>query len=91
MADTKSESVSVDTALNSCQASNPLSRKINKILDTRLDNDKELLESLRSLSSILPENSLRARRDLRGDIERRHLAIGEDFLRLFCDVKDVSS
>uniref|UniRef100_UPI00358F324D conserved oligomeric Golgi complex subunit 6 isoform X1 n=2 Tax=Myxine glutinosa TaxID=7769 RepID=UPI00358F324D len=88
MADTKSESVAVDAGSNSSQASNPLSRKINKILDTRLDNDKELLESLRSLSSILPENSLRARRDLRGDIERRHLAIGEDFLRLFCDVKD---
>ncbi|XP_061136859.1 conserved oligomeric Golgi complex subunit 6 isoform X2 [Syngnathus typhle] len=65
------------------QPNNPLSRKLNKILETRLDNDKEMLEALTALSAFFTENSLRTRRNLRGDIERRSLAINEDFARLF--------
>ncbi|XP_049582311.1 conserved oligomeric Golgi complex subunit 6 [Syngnathus scovelli] len=70
------------------QPNNPLSRKLNKILETRLDNDKEMLEALTALSAFFTENSLRTRRNLRGDIERRSLAINEDFARLFKQVKE---
>uniref|UniRef100_A0A8C7GPF2 Conserved oligomeric Golgi complex subunit 6 n=1 Tax=Oncorhynchus kisutch TaxID=8019 RepID=A0A8C7GPF2_ONCKI len=67
---------------------NPLSRKLNKILETRLDNDKEMLEALKALSVFFTENSLRTRRNLRGDIERRSLNINEEFARIFKDVKE---
>ncbi|CAL8351721.1 unnamed protein product [Lota lota] len=70
------------------QQNNPLSRKLNKILETRLDNDKEMLEALKALSVFFAENSLRTRRNLRGDIERRSLSINEEFARIFKDVKE---
>uniref|UniRef100_A0A7N6ACD4 Conserved oligomeric Golgi complex subunit 6 n=1 Tax=Anabas testudineus TaxID=64144 RepID=A0A7N6ACD4_ANATE len=70
------------------QPNNPLSRKLNKILETRLDNDKEMLEALKALSVFFTENSLRTRRNLRGDIERRSLAINEEFARIFKEVKE---
>ncbi|XP_070537699.1 conserved oligomeric Golgi complex subunit 6-like isoform X3 [Ptychodera flava] len=70
------------------QASNPLSRKLNKILETRLDNDKEVLEALKALSTFFHENSLRSRRNLRGDIERRSLAINEQFAQAIQEVKE---
>uniref|UniRef100_A0A8C8A8K5 Conserved oligomeric Golgi complex subunit 6 n=1 Tax=Oryzias sinensis TaxID=183150 RepID=A0A8C8A8K5_9TELE len=72
----------------SSQPNNPLSRKLNKILETRLDNDKEMLEALKALSVFFTENSLRTRRNLRGDIERRSLTINEDFARIFQEVKE---
>ncbi|CAL9683822.1 unnamed protein product [Knipowitschia caucasica] len=72
----------------SVQQNNPLSRKLNKILDTRLDNDKEMLEALKALSVFFTENSLRTRRNLRGDIERRSLAINQDFAQIFKAVKE---
>ncbi|XP_040399158.1 conserved oligomeric Golgi complex subunit 6 isoform X2 [Cygnus olor] len=67
---------------------NPLARKLNKILETRLDNDKEMLEALKALSTFFVENSLRTRRNLRGDIERRSLAINEEFVHIFKQVKE---
>ncbi|KAM4700591.1 conserved oligomeric Golgi complex subunit 6 [Discoglossus pictus] len=77
------------TSINpSSQSSNPLSRKLNKILETRLDNDKEMLEALKALSSFFNENSLRSRRNLRGDIERRSLSINEEFVTIFKNVKE---
>nr|KAF6460135.1 component of oligomeric golgi complex 6 [Molossus molossus] len=72
----------------SAQPSNPLSRKLHKILETRLDNDKEMLEALKALSTFFVENSLRTRRNLRGDIERRSLAINEEFVSIFKEVKE---
>ncbi|XP_006628258.1 conserved oligomeric Golgi complex subunit 6 [Lepisosteus oculatus] len=94
MADSKVE-VPADTSnlINNsnnatAQPNNPLSRKLNKILETRLDNDKEMLEALKALSAFFTENSLRTRRNLRGDIERRSLAINEEFVRIFKDVKE---
>nr|KAF6427317.1 component of oligomeric golgi complex 6 [Rousettus aegyptiacus] len=71
------------------QTSNPLSRKLHKILETRLDNDKEMLEALKALSTFFVENSLRTRRNLRGDIERRSLSINEEFVSIFKEVKEV--
>ncbi|XP_016101422.1 conserved oligomeric Golgi complex subunit 6-like [Sinocyclocheilus grahami] len=96
MAETKAE-LSVDASIlhtsnssgnASSQSNNPLSRKLNKILETRLDNDKEMLEALKSLSVFFTENSLRTRRNLRGDIERRSLSINEEFVRIFKEVKE---
>ncbi|KAK2573270.1 Conserved oligomeric Golgi complex subunit 6 [Acropora cervicornis] len=69
------------------QANNPLSRKLNKILETRLDNDKEMVEALKALSTFFVDNSLRSRRNLRGDIEKRSLAINESFESAFREVK----
>nr|DBA32579.1 TPA: hypothetical protein GDO54_000361 [Pyxicephalus adspersus] len=77
-----------NAALSTSQSSNPLSRKLNKILETRLDNDKEMLEALKSLSIFFTENSLRTRRNLRGDIERRSLSINEEFVTIFKKVKE---
>ncbi|XP_064638798.1 conserved oligomeric Golgi complex subunit 6-like [Lineus longissimus] len=69
------------------QQNNPLSKKLNKILESRLDNDKDMLEALKALSAFFNENSLRSRRNLRGDIERRSLSINEDFVEAFKEVK----
>ncbi|XP_059694919.1 conserved oligomeric Golgi complex subunit 6 isoform X3 [Haemorhous mexicanus] len=74
--------------LPAAPSTNPLSRKLNKILETRLDNDKEMLEALKALSTFFVENSLRTRRNLRGDIERRSLAINEEFVHIFKQVKE---
>ncbi|XP_063967287.1 conserved oligomeric Golgi complex subunit 6-like [Lytechinus pictus] len=68
--------------------SNPLSRKLNKILETRLENDKDALEALKALSAFFTDNNLRSRRNLRGDIERRSLAISEQFADAFSVVTD---
>lgn len=48
-----------------------------------------MLEALKALSTFFAENSLRTRRNLRGDIERRSLAINEEFVRIFKQVKEV--
>lgn len=50
---------------------------------------QEMLEALKALSVFFTENSLRTRRNLRGDIERRSLAINEEFARIFKGVKEV--
>ncbi|KAH3820573.1 hypothetical protein DPMN_122317 [Dreissena polymorpha] len=47
-----------------------------------------MLEALKALSTFFNENSLRTRRNLRSDIERRSLAINEEFLSTFQVVKD---
>uniref|UniRef100_A0ABM5GLU8 Conserved oligomeric Golgi complex subunit 6 n=2 Tax=Pogona vitticeps TaxID=103695 RepID=A0ABM5GLU8_9SAUR len=67
---------------------NPLSRKLRKVLETRLEADKEMLEALKALSTFFVENSLRTRRNLRGDIEHRSLAINEEFVYIFKQVKE---
>lgn len=48
-----------------------------------------MLEALKALSVFFTENSLRTRRNLRGDIERRSLAINEEFAQIFKEVKEV--
>ncbi len=59
---------------------NPLSRKLNRILENSLDNDKDTLEALEVLSGFLEKNTLQARRNLRSDLEKRSLALNEAFL-----------
>ena len=69
-------------------AQNPLSRKLNKILESNLDNDKDTLEALGVLSSFLEKNTLHARRNLRSDLERRSLALNESFLECVGELVD---
>ncbi|XP_037534253.1 conserved oligomeric Golgi complex subunit 6 [Nematolebias whitei] len=93
MASSKVETSADSSTLSSnsnvpSQPNNPLSRKLNKILETRLDNDKDMLEALKALSVFFGENSLRTRRNLRGDIERRSLTINEEFAGIFKEVKE---
>jgi len=56
-----------------------LARKVKKILDTKVDSP-ELLASFGTLAEVHPENSASARRGLRATVERRGLAIHQEFL-----------
>lgn len=67
---------------------NPLSRKLNKILESDLDNDKETLEALEVLSECLDKNTLQARRNLRSDLEKRSLSLNKDFLHCVEELVD---
>ena len=60
-----------------------LSRKMRKILDSQLETDLETQEALKELSTFFTENTLKNRRYLRGEIERRSLQINVDFLKDF--------
>lgn len=62
-----------------------------KVCNDAIMSFQEMLEALTALSVFFSENSLRTRRNLRGDIERRSLAINEDFARIFKEVKEVMS
>ncbi|XP_012285041.1 conserved oligomeric Golgi complex subunit 6 [Orussus abietinus] len=64
-----------------------LIRRVNKLLESRLENDKETLEALKELSTFFTENTLSARRNLRSKIERRSLSINDEFLCAFREVK----
>ena len=67
---------------------NPLSRKLNKILESDLDNDRDTLEALEVLSECLDKNTLQARRNLRSDLERRSLSLNEEFLHCVEELVD---
>ncbi|KAL4197274.1 hypothetical protein AMTRI_Chr04g187470 [Amborella trichopoda] len=56
-----------------------LSRKLKKVLECRTDTP-ELLDSLNALSTFYVQNNQLARRNLRSTIEKRSLAINEEFL-----------
>lgn len=61
--------------------SNPtLTRKLDKLFDMKLDQP-ELVESLKYLDNFYGKNSLTARRNLRGQIEKEGLQIHNDFLQ----------
>ncbi|XP_068217379.1 conserved oligomeric Golgi complex subunit 6 [Palaemon carinicauda] len=79
---------SSDTATGEKPSNNPLSRKINKILETRLENDKDTLDALKELSTFFSENTLRSRRNLRGEIEKRSVGISEEFVSALREVKE---
>ena len=51
---------------------------------------QDMLEALKALSGFFAENSLRSRRNLRSDIEKKSLGINEEFLSAFQAVKEVS-
>ena len=60
---------------------NPLSKKLAKILETNLDNDKDTLQALEVLSGFLEQNTLQARRNLRSDLEIRSVSLNQTFLQ----------
>ncbi|XP_011863125.1 PREDICTED: conserved oligomeric Golgi complex subunit 6 isoform X1 [Vollenhovia emeryi] len=64
-----------------------LVRRVNKLLESRVEHDKDTLEALKELSTFFTENTLNSRRNLRSKIERRSLAINEEFLAAFREVK----
>ncbi|RZF43377.1 hypothetical protein LSTR_LSTR001638 [Laodelphax striatellus] len=65
-----------------------VTKRLNKVLETRLDNDKDTLEALKELSVFFTENTLQSRRSLRSKIEKRSLLINEEFLSAFRMVKE---
>ncbi|XP_057372549.1 conserved oligomeric Golgi complex subunit 6-like [Daphnia carinata] len=67
---------------------NPLAKKLAKIQDNQFENDKDTLEALKELSTFFNENSIRTRRNLRGEIEGRSLAINQDIFKAFHQVKE---
>lgn len=60
---------------------NKISKKVSKILESRIENDKEALTALKELSYYFPENNIQARRNLRSTIEKRSLGINEGFFK----------
>nr|ATB19488.1 putative COG7 [Juniperus procera] len=56
-----------------------LSRKLKKVLESRTDSP-DLLVSLNTLSTFYTNNTQQARRNLRSTIEKRALAINDEFL-----------
>ena len=70
------------------RADTVLSRKLRKVLDSKLESDKDTMDALRELSTFFKENNLQTRRNLRGEIERRNLTITHDFLAAFRSVKE---
>lgn len=54
-----------------------IQKRLNKILETRIETDRETLDALADLSQFYTENTLQSRRNLRSQIERRSLAINE--------------
>ncbi|CAH0391613.1 unnamed protein product [Bemisia tabaci] len=65
-----------------------VSKRLNKILETRVENDTNTLEGLKELSVFFKENTLQSRRNLRSKIEKRSLEINADFLSAFQVVKE---
>ncbi|CAF2183081.1 unnamed protein product [Rotaria magnacalcarata] len=65
----------------------PVQRKLQKILDLKLESDKDLIESLKYLSTFFNENSVRTRRSLRSTIEKRSLTLNDQFEECFRVVK----
>jgi hypothetical protein len=61
---------------------------LNKILETKLENDPGTLDALHSLSEFFSDNSLSNRRNLRGDMEKRSLRHNEDFCKCLQSVTD---
>ncbi|ALC42039.1 CG1968 [Drosophila busckii] len=64
-----------------------IQKRVNKILEARLESDKDTLEALHGLSNFFQENTLQNRRNLRSQIEQRSVGINENFLKAFREVK----
>ncbi|CAH0546527.1 unnamed protein product [Brassicogethes aeneus] len=64
-----------------------LSKRLNKILETRFQNDEDTMEALKQLSTFYTENTIQARRNLRSQVEKRSLEINKLVLTSFHEVK----
>lgn len=61
--------------------------KLQKLFDLKLESDKDLIDSLKYLSTFFNENSVRSRRSLRSSIEKRSLTLNDQFEECFRVVK----
>uniref|UniRef100_A0A0K2UCR5 Conserved oligomeric Golgi complex subunit 6 n=2 Tax=Lepeophtheirus salmonis TaxID=72036 RepID=A0A0K2UCR5_LEPSM len=64
-----------------------LERKLRKIIDSGVENDPKVGCALTELSMFFNDNSLKSRRNLRGEIERRSLGVNSEFVAAFENVK----
>ncbi|KAL5256644.1 hypothetical protein ACHWQZ_G011784 [Mnemiopsis leidyi] len=69
--------------------SNPLSRKLQKVLSLKLDQDPDLIVALKGLSDVVSTNNLRTRRNLRGDFERRSVNLSVELCESFSHVNQL--
>ena len=67
---------------------NPAAKKLQKLLESRFETDKEAIAAMQYLSEVMPENTIATRRNLRSDLERRNLATSRAFLEKFKVIKD---
>lgn len=74
--------------METAKANPTLTRKLNKILETRIDG-QEVVTALETLSQFYGKNTLQARRNLRGIVEKRGLEINSNFLEVFLQVQKV--
>lgn len=80
MAENKEEKASASPqSSGTTPQGNPLSRKLNRILENRLEDERDTTEALKVLSEFLTTNTLHARRNLRSDLEKRGLTLSKDF------------
>ena len=70
------------------QPLNPAAKKLQKLLESRFETDKEAIAAMQYLSEVMPDNTIAARRNLRSDLERRNLATSRDFLNKFKVIRD---
>ena len=70
------------------QQLNPAAKKLQKLLESRFETDKEAIAAMQYLSEVMPENTIATRRNLRSDLERRNLATSRAFLEKFKVIKD---
>merc|ERR1719342_1318950 len=77
-----------DNSVDESKTDSVLSRKLKKILDSKLETDKDTVDALKELSTFFQDNNMKTRRNLRGEIERRNLQINNDFLTAFETVKE---
>ena len=66
---------------------NPASKKLQKILESRFESDKDAIAAMQYLSNVIPENTIATRRNLRSDLERRNLSSSREFLHKFGEVR----
>lgn len=77
------DSVLVTKAASSKPAqANPLAKKLIRILEHKLDEDKDTVEALTVLSELMDTNTLQSRRSLRSDLEKRNLQLCQSFCEL---------
>ncbi|KAI1289293.1 Conserved oligomeric Golgi complex subunit 6 [Halotydeus destructor] len=75
------------TEYNPGNSNAALVKRVNKILQNDISEDKEALDALKGLSSIVTENNLETRRNLRSEIEKKSISVNEEFVASFGKVK----
>ncbi|XP_049291517.1 conserved oligomeric Golgi complex subunit 6-like [Anopheles funestus] len=64
-------------------------QRLSKVMESRIETDRETLDALSDLSTFFKENTLQSRRNLRSQIEKRSLEINQNFLSAFKEVKEM--